>query len=56
MAQHEIEDFQALIDIGQADGEAFGHTAQDGGVNVVRAVRGAKYEDAGCGACGEAVP
>ena len=33
------EDLLSLFEVGKANGEAFGHAAEDGGVDVVRPVR-----------------
>lgn len=42
---YETENFCPLFDIRKADSEAFGHTAQDGGVDVVWSVGGTKNKN-----------
>jgi hypothetical protein len=43
--EHKCEDLGALIEVGETYWEALGHAAEDGGVDVVRTIGGAKDEN-----------
>jgi hypothetical protein len=43
---HQRKDFQPLVKIRELDRESFGHTAEDGRINVVWSIRSTKDKNA----------